>query len=187
MNKKKTTVKPEGRIKHMLRTNYWLTPLLLVSLVFAIVFGISKIPDLSNTIQGWFEGKITLKEVRKVSYDEYLTLKSENDGTLYVVVGQESCEACKELYPVLDKFLKANNNENQFNIIQIDVSMKDEDSFKDSTLNESKLSILQNEIKDYNNSALSSPTIIKYEGNTIKDLQVGSCDYSTLLDFFDVR
>ena len=186
---KQTTMKPEGKIKHMLRTNYWLTPLLLVALVFALVFGISKIPALSDTIKGWFSKHEECEECTTATYEEFQNkLQNNEDGKIfYVLVTSEGCEGCDDFYPVLDKFLATNSKDNSIDIIVIDITIDEDEKYNDSTLDDAKLEGLKTTIKDFNNGDLVAPSIIKYEGKNIKDIHSGATkDYNALKDFFNI-
>ena len=187
---KKNQFKPEGKIKHMLRTNYWLTPLLLVALVFAIVFGISKIPNLKTTVQGWFTKHDKCKECQQYSFEDYNNKIAElkDDEVVYVLFSEADNDAAKQLYKNLDPLLKTNKNEHKIVIISVDLTKEDEFTYKDKTIKTDDLNVLKQSFQDtLDKGSFSTPSIIKYEGQVMKDAVVGSSSYNDLMDFFEIN
>ena len=185
----KKQFKPEGKIKHMLRTNYWLTPLLLVALVFAIVFGISKIPNLKTTVQGWFNKHEKCKQCEQYTFEDFTNKieSSTGDEVIYVLFSESDNEQSKSLFKTLDKFLKTNKKDANITIISIDLTKKDND-YKDKTISVDNLNKLQQTFLDtLDKGSFTTPSIIKYEGKDMKDALTGAASYNDLMDFFKIN
>jgi flavoprotein len=85
------------KVTKLLADNYWLQPVLLVSLVFVLVFSLQAVPGIVNTVQGWFE---TNEECEECEFVDYTTVAGEitRSSNTYVLITQKGCSACQEFY-----------------------------------------------------------------------------------------
>lgn len=182
------------KVTKLLADNYWLQPVLLVSLVFVLVFSLQAVPGIVNTVQGWFE---TNEECENCEFTTYADVAGEITRTsnTYVLITQKGCSACQAFYPVVDRFLEANSD---INILVIDIE-KIADIYTDSTLTDENLyefgKLIDVGITSSNFATIYNantdfydfltPTLVEFNNNKATKAIVGSVDYVTLADFFD--
>lgn len=182
------------KVTKLLADNYWLQPVLLVSLVFVLVFSLQAVPGIVSTVQGWFE---TNEECENCEFTTYSDVAGEITRTsnTYVLITQKGCSACQEFYPVVDRFLEANED---INILVIDIE-KIADIYTDATLTDENLyefgklvdvgitssnfATIYNANTDFYD--FLTPTLVEFNTNKAVKAIVGSVDYVTLADFFD--
>jgi thiol-disulfide isomerase/thioredoxin len=182
------------KVTKLLADNYWLQPVLLVSLVFVLVFSLQAVPGIVNTVQGWFE---TNEECENCEFTTYSDVAGEitRSTNTYVLITQKGCSACQAFYPVVDRFLEANED---INILVIDIE-KIADIYTDATLTDENLyefgklvdvgitssnfATIYNANTDFYD--FLTPTLVEFNTNKAVKAIVGSVDYVTLADFFD--
>lgn len=90
-------------------TNAWIQPILIVALIFAMIFGLTAIPDLAKTVKSWFDDKsdekIQYKYRDTVDYDEFMELYEGNEKFV-IVFGADDCSNCKRLYGTINSYMK---------------------------------------------------------------------------------
>lgn len=181
------------KLTKMLADNYWLQPVLLVSLVFVLVFSLQAVPGIVDTVQGWFETNEECENCTFTTYDEVAGDITRSSNT-YVLITQASCLACKEFYPIVDRFLAANED---IEILVIDIE-KLSDLYNDATLDDEKLyefgKIVDVGITSSNYATIYNsqtdfydfltPTLVEFNTNKAVRALVGSSSYVELADFF---
>jgi hypothetical protein len=181
------------KVTKLLADNYWLQPVLLVSLVFILVFSLQAVPGIVNTVQGWFE---TNEECEECEFVDYTTVAGEitSSSNTYVLITQKGCSACQAFYPVVDRFLVANPD---IRLLVLDIE-KIADIYTDPTLTDeniyefgklvdvgvtsSNFSTIYNASTDFYD--FLTPTLVEFNTNRATKALVGSVDYVTLADFF---
>ena len=181
------------KVTKLLADNYWLQPVLLVSLVFVLVFSLQAVPGIVNTVQGWFE---TNEECEECEFVNYTTVAGEitRSSNTYVLITQKGCSACQEFYPVVDRFLAANPD---IRLLVVDIE-KIADIYTDPTLTDeniyefgklvdvgvtsSNFNTIYNASTDFYD--FLTPTLVEFNANRASKALVGSVDYVTLADFF---
>jgi len=181
------------KVTKLLADNYWLQPVLLVSLVFVLVFSLQAVPGIVNTVQGWFE---TNEECEECEFVNYSTVAGEitRSSNTYVLITQKGCAACQAFYPVVDRFLVANPD---IRLLVLDIE-KIADIYTDPTLNDeniyefgklvdvgvtsSNFNTIYNASTDFYD--FLTPTLVEFNTNRATKALVGSVDYVTLADFF---
>jgi hypothetical protein len=181
------------KVTKLLADNYWLQPVLLVSLVFVLVFSLQAVPGIVNTVQGWFE---TNEECEECEFVDYTTVAGEitRSSNTYVLITQKGCSACQAFYPVVDRFLVANPD---IRLLVLDIE-KIADIYTDPTLTDeniyefgklvdvgvtsSNFSTIYNASTDFYD--FLTPTLVEFNTNRATKALVGSVDYVTLADFF---
>jgi thiol-disulfide isomerase/thioredoxin len=181
------------KVTKLLADNYWLQPVLLVSLVFVLVFSLQVVPGIVNTIQGWFE---TNEECQECEFVNYTTVAGEitRSNNTYVLITQKGCAACQEFYPVVDRFLAANPDIRLLVIdiekiadIYTDPTLTDENIYEfgklvDVGITSSNFNTIYNASTDFYD--FLTPTLVEFNTNRATKALVGSVDYVTLADFF---
>ena len=88
--------------------NAWIQPILIVALIFAIIFGLTGIPKLVDTVKGWFDdttdSSIKLKYRKTIDYDDFIELY-EGGEKFVVVFGADDCTNCKKLYSTINTYM----------------------------------------------------------------------------------
>ena len=181
------------KVTKLLADNYWLQPVLLVSLVFILVFSLQAVPGIVNTVQGWFE---TNEECEECEFVNYSTVAGEitRSSNTYVLITQKGCAACQAFYPVVDRFLVANPD---IRLLVVDIE-KIADIYTDPTLTDeniyefgklvdvgvtsSNFNTIYNASTDFYD--FLTPTLVEFNTNRATKALVGSVDYVTLADFF---
>jgi thioredoxin-related protein len=142
MSKVKTFFKT---IFKYLAENVWLQPVLLVALIFAIIFSLSGIPNVVDTVKGWFNNdseKTTLK-VEKLT-NEQIEAKYLDGEEFIFVIGKEDCLYCEEYIAVLNKYYNKAKASSTYNngikLYYLDVSKDDDGEYKDETILETTYS-----------------------------------------------
>jgi len=115
------------KISELIKNNYWLQPLLLVALVFALVFGISQFSSLATFFEKLFATKEYPTTCEEVTYTEAITKWEATDNdtadtaddTYILLIGSTDCAACQTLYPILNDYLEINT---QFEVDYINVA-----------------------------------------------------------------
>ena len=89
------------------KNNAWIQPILMVGLIFAIIFGLTKAPDAWDTVKGWFTtdeeepqhvtelGGSKSKDGESAKGTNDLISMFENDKTFVVIFGGTDCTNCK--------------------------------------------------------------------------------------------
>lgn len=99
-------------------TNAWIQPILIVALIFAIIFGLTGIPKLVDTVKGWFDdsadSKIKTKYRKVIDYDDFMEMYNSNKKFV-VVFGADDCSNCKSLYSTINKYMDDEEHENLVN------------------------------------------------------------------------
>jgi thiol-disulfide isomerase/thioredoxin len=181
------------KVTKLLADNYWLQPVLLVSLVFVLVFSLQAVPGIINTVQGWFE---TNEECEECEFVNYTTVAGEitRSSNTYVLITQKGCSACQEFYPVVDRFLAANEDIKLLVIdiekiadIYTDPTLTDENIYEfgklvDVGITSSNFNTIYNATTDFYD--FLTPTLVEFNTNRATKALVGSVDYVTLADFF---
>jgi thiol-disulfide isomerase/thioredoxin len=181
------------KVTKLLADNYWLQPVLLVSLVFVLVFSLQVVPGIVNTIQGWFE---TNEECQECEFVNYTTVAGEitRSNNTYVLITQKGCAACQAFYPVVDRFLAANPDIRLLVIdiekiadIYTDPTLTDENIYEfgklvDVGITSSNFNTIYNASTDFYD--FLTPTLVEFNTNRATKALVGSVDYVTLADFF---
>lgn len=181
------------KVTKILADNYWLQPVLLVSLVFVLVFSLQAVPGIVNTVQGWFQ---TNEECENCTFSTYSSVAGEitKSTSTYVLITQDSCSACKSFYPIVDRFLEANED---IKIFVIDIE-KVSDLYNDATLSDetlyefgklvdvgitsSNFATIYNAQTDFYD--FLTPTLVEFNSNKAVKALVGSSTYIQLADFF---
>jgi hypothetical protein len=182
------------KVTKMLADNYWLQPVLLVSLVFVLVFSLQAVPGLVRTVQGWFD---TNEECENCTFTNYNQVAGEitRSTTTYVLITQKSCAACKSFYPVVDRFLEANKD---IKLWVIDIE-KVSDLYNDSTLTDvllrdfgqlvdvgitsSNYNTIYNPSTDFYD--FLTPTLVEFSSNKALKALVGAASYIEVAEFFN--
>ena len=88
--------------------NAWVQPILIVALIFAIIFGLTGIPSLIESVKGWFDdtkdSKIKRKYSEKIDIDEFYELY-EGNKSFVLVIGAEDCAECKTLFKTVNNYM----------------------------------------------------------------------------------
>lgn len=96
-------------------TNAWIQPILIVALIFAIIFGLTGIPKLVDTVKGWFDdtadSKIKTKYRKVIDYDDFMEKYNSNEKFV-VVFGADDCSNCKSLYSTINKYMDDEEHRN---------------------------------------------------------------------------
>ena len=152
-----------GFIKKFLSKNYWLQPVLLVAVIFALVFSIQGITNLvekiGNSISG--EGKCT--DCKDITYEqlEGLVEEATNDNPVVVLITTDDCAACENVYKKISAFLDMKDYKG-YKIFRIEIQENEEKTqvgkevYDDETLTKTKLDALKMNIFEW----------LKYEDNT---------------------
>lgn len=96
-------------IGRFFKDNYWLQPLLLVAVVFALVFSLQGFDDVVSTVKDWISPDSSCSQCENLKAKEAIPLirdDAKNNDTIYVLIYEDDCEACKEAYPYLNNYLK---------------------------------------------------------------------------------
>lgn len=101
-----------------IKQNAWIQPILMVGLIFAIIFGLTKAESVWNTIKGWFTtdssepqhvtilGGDDAKEGESDAGSEKLIKMFEEDKTFVVIFAGQDCSMCANFNKnVLNVFL----------------------------------------------------------------------------------
>lgn len=106
-----------SKIKEFISKNYWLQPVLLVAIVFAVVFSITGISDLFSTVKGWFTPNAdtcklctSYKTSQYDVFDTAINAATDEQEPVFIVITQDNCGSCSTLYPLLNRFLDANKD-----------------------------------------------------------------------------
>jgi hypothetical protein len=182
------------KVTKMLADNYWLQPVLLVSLVFVLVFSLQAVPGLVRTVQGWFD---TNEECENCTFANYNQVAGEitRSTTTYVLITQKSCTACQSFYPVVDRFLEANPD---IKLWVIDIE-KVSDLYNDSTLTDvllrdfgqlvdvgitsSNYNSIYNPSTDFYD--FLTPTLVEFSSNKAMKALIGAASYIEVAEFFN--
>lgn len=152
-----------GFIKKFLSKNYWLQPVLLVAVIFALVFSIQGITTLAekigNTITG--EGKCT--DCKDITYEQLEGLLEEatDETPVIVLVTTDDCASCERVYKKLEAFLNIKAYKD-YKIFRIEIQEDEEKTqvgkevYDDDTLTKAKLDALKMNIFEW----------LKYEDKT---------------------
>lgn len=179
-----------SKIKDFIGKNYWLQPVLLVAIVFAVVFSITGISDLFTTIKGWFTPNtdtcIRCTSYRSSQYNLFHTAinaATDEQDPVFIVITQNNCSSCSTLYPLLNRFLDANRD---FRIYQLKMEYNDQgDIIFDSINSKSDYTALAQALYDvalgngdsasslqsamFNGTEISfaTPTLLIYANNSV--------------------
>lgn len=202
-----------SKIKEFVNKNYWLQPVLLVAIVFAVVFSMTGFSNLASSIKGWFsKGEETCKACTTFTtsrynvFDDAIEAATDEKDPVFILITQKNCSACATLYPLLNKFMKTEKN---YKIYQLKLDYdKDGELVFDSVdskikyhnLAHSLLDLAANNGENLENSMLNkgeyyfaTPTLMVYANNSedyynnILRYRVGSfssSDYTSLVSFF---
>lgn len=115
------------KISELIKNNYWLQPLLLVALVFALVFGISQFSSLATFFEKLFDTEEYPTTCEEVTYTEAVTKWDATDNdtadtaddSYILLIGSTDCAACQTFYPILNDYLAIND---QFKVDYINVA-----------------------------------------------------------------
>jgi len=150
-----------GSIKKFLSKNYWIQPVLLVAVIFALVFSIQGITTLVEKISDSISGEGKCTQCKDITYEQ-LEDKVEtatNDSPVIVLITTDDCAACEVVYKKLDVFVK---NNPEYKIFRIEIQENEEKTqvgkevYDDETLTKAKLDALKMNIFEW----------LKYEDNT---------------------
>ena len=113
-----------GSLWRYVRNNAWIQPILMVGLIFAIIFGLTKAPDACDTVKGWFTtdteepqnitelGGKDSKNGESAEGTNKLISMFENDKTFVVIFGGTDCTLCKSFNKsVLNVYLDSDAGE----------------------------------------------------------------------------
>ena len=113
-------------IGRFLKNNYWIQPLLLVLIVFILVFSLQGFDSVINSIRNWISPNSKCSACTSMKYDKakekLAAIKDEE--ALYVLVYEDDCEACKNIYQKLNNYIKANG----LTVYSINIGIKKENS-----------------------------------------------------------
>lgn len=113
-------------IGRFLKNNYWIQPLLLVLIVFILVFSLQGFDSVINSIRNWISPNSKCSACTSMKYDKakekLAAIKDEE--ALYVLVYEDDCEACKNIYQRLNNYIKANG----LTVYSINIGIKKENS-----------------------------------------------------------
>lgn len=106
------------------RNNAWIQPILMVGLIFAIIFGLTKAPGAWDTVKGWFKtdteepqnitelGGKKSKNGESAKGTNELIAMFEDDKTFVVIFGGTDCTLCKSFNKnVLNVYLDSKTGE----------------------------------------------------------------------------
>ncbi len=145
-----------GFIKKFLSKNYWLQPVLLVAVIFALVFSIQGITNLvekiGNSISG--EGKCT--DCKDITYEQLEGLLEEatDENPVVVLVTTDDCAACENVYKKIGAFLKIKDYKG-YQFFRIEIQENEEKTqvgkevYDDETLTKAKLDALKMNIFEW--------------------------------------
>ena len=179
-------------IKKYIKSNYWLQPLLLVLAVFVIVFGLQLIPTVSTTIKGWINPTDKCKECIQSNLEQ-VSEKIDNGEEIVVLIGSKDCSNCIKFYPVVDKYLGVKKDVDVY-YISFD---QENDEYVDTTITEELNLAFGEKLDTYytsnrmgtiwddelNTYLYDTPTMVKFNGGVVEDVQYGTTDYNGLLEF----
>jgi hypothetical protein len=182
------------KVTKLLADNYWLQPVLLVSLVFVLVFSLQAVPGIVNSVQGWFE---TDEQCEGCEFVDYSTVAGEitRSSNTYVLITQKGCAACESFYPIIDRFIAANPDITILTLdiqkisdIYTDPTLTDENIFEfgklvDVGVTSSNFNTLYNPTTDFYDFV--TPILVEFNTNRATKALVGTVDYVTLADFFN--
>ena len=152
-----------GFIKKFLSKNYWLQPVLLVAVIFALVFSIQGITTLvekiGNSISG--EGKCT--DCKDITYEQLEGLLEEatDENPVIVLVTTDDCAGCQNVYKKISAFLDIKAYKD-YKFFRIEIQENEEKTqvgkevYDDETLTKAKLDSLKMNIFEW----------LKYEDET---------------------
>ncbi len=181
------------KIKKALKNNYWLQPVLLIVLVFAMVFGLQAIPGFVSTIKGWFTQQEGGCPNCTVSTFDNANSKIQKDDEVYVLITQTTCVNCTKAYPIVNKFLGSYKN---YSVLIVDIQ-KNSDDYIDSTITDEKLysfgQLIDVGITSSGNDSIYNsgsdeyvfltPTLMHFEKGVATEALVGIGSYEELLEF----
>ena len=111
-------------------TNAWIQPILIVALIFAIIFGLTGIPNLVDKVKGLFNDTADnkIKNRKVIDYDDFMKMYNNNE-TFFVVFGSDdNCASCKKLYNSINTYMK---DEEHKNIVNAKIYFFDVDELMD--------------------------------------------------------
>jgi hypothetical protein len=145
-----------GFIKKFLSKNYWLQPVLLVAVIFALVFSIQGITTLvekiGNSISG--EGKCT--DCKDITYEQLEGLLEEatDENPVIVLVTTDDCAGCQNVYKKISAFLDIKAYKD-YKFFRIEIQEDEEKTqvgkevYDDETLTKAKLDALKMDIYEW--------------------------------------
>lgn len=183
------------KIEKKLKNNYWLEPVLLIVLIFALIFVLRGIPSISQTIKGWFsptQEEVPCPSCTVVTFEE-ANKHIEEDKECWVLITQETCTSCAKAYPLIEKLLSTNE---AIDFFKIDIE-KNADEYNDSTITDELLysfgqlidvgvttaghtSFYDEENDEY---VFETPTVMHFENGKATGALIGIPDYAALAEF----
>ena len=170
-------------IKKFLSKNYWLQPVLLVAVIFALVFSIQGITTLVENISSSLSGEGKCTQCKDITYEQ-LEAKLEDatdESPIIVLITTDDCAECEAVYKKLDVFVK---NNPEYKVFRIEIQEDEEESqvgkevYDDDTLTKAKLDALKmnifewlkdsdktglnNKPDDYTSFNIKAPTLVVF-------------------------
>ena len=117
-------------IGRFLKNNYWLQPLLLVVIVFVLVFSLQGFDTVINSIRNWISPNSKCSACSSQKYDKAMSKINEvgDNEAVYLLVYEDDCEACKNIYRNLNTYIKANN----LTVYSVNIGIKEEKTFSEA-------------------------------------------------------
>lgn len=150
-------------IKKFLSKNYWIQPVLLVAVIFALVFSIQGLTTLIEKIGNSLSGEGKCTDCKDITYEQLETVLEETTDAepIIVLITTDDCATCQNVYDKLEAFLNIDEYKD-FKIFRIEIQENEEETqvgkevYDDETLTKAKLDALKMNIFEW----------LKYEDNT---------------------
>ncbi len=170
------------------KENFWIQPIIIVALIFALVFAFQGIVNNFDKIKGWFtSSEETQNQYTRMSMEE-LNQKLEAGDDFIFFIGSDTCSACHHYFPVINTYVSTNN----VTVYELDISTDENDAYVDYTLKTSdldeiveKLSQLTHRDELMNMQYLSTPTTIIVRNGQFVDARIGAIGQEDASDYLD--
>ena len=114
-------------IGRFLKNNYWLQPLLLVVVVFVLVFSLQGFDSVIESIRNWISPNSKCSACSSMKYEKAKDKIASvgDDEALYLLVYEDDCDACKNIYRNLNTYIKAND----LDVYAVNIGIKEETTY----------------------------------------------------------
>ncbi len=187
------------KIKKALENNYWLQPVILVALVFALIFAVQGITSSAKAAKIEKEANAgkPCPHCTTAVYGDVISLIESGKDT-YVLITQETCASCEKAYPIIEKFISSYKDDFIFYTIDVE---KNEDKYNDETITDETFfsfgklvdvgvttsgykTFYEAETDEY---VYQTPTIVHFQNKVASEALVGIADYESLAEFMGVN
>lgn len=157
------------------KDNAWIQPIVIVILIFALVFTLQGAINGFGKIGEWFKKdkeETTINLYTTISMDE-LREKLDNGEDFVFIISQDTCSACLSYYPVLNQYLKDNDDKVIYALnITADVDLTLKSTDKDEI--RERLEELTHRADFEGMTGLSTPTTIIVRNGEFVDAKLGA-------------